>query len=354
MSDQWNFFRDQLRYNWNRYRRRAIAGAIVVVGILAANSVLYSVEADEEAVVLRFGRHHASTGPGLHAKMPWPVDKAIKVQIERVRTAEFGFRTLHPGQRTIYARPDSAQLQEAEMLTGDLNLAHVEWIVQYRIHDAAKYLFRIAKGEDAPVFGGSPVLQEEAVEETIRLASESIMRQLVGDVSVDVVLTTGRELIASKAKVKLQGILDGFDCGITVVTVKLQNVAPPEPVKDAFDSVNRARQIKERIVNEARGERNRQIPEARGKRDRAIAEAEGYRERTTRQATGQASAFLSRWEEYAKAPEVTRTRLYLEAMERLLSSIGDKLIIDDSVTGLLPVLNLNEVLKANQAEGGPR
>jgi membrane protease subunit HflK len=164
---------------------------------------------------------------------------------------------------------------------------------------------------------------------------------LVGDVSVDEVLTFGRDAIASNAKRELQKMLDRFDCGINILALKLQSVSPPEPVKDAFDSVNRARQNKERVVNDALGERNRLIPEARGRRDRTIAEAEGYEALTVRAATGHAGAFLAKLEEYKKAPEVTRTRLYLEALENLLQRVDDLLIIDRSVSSPLPLLNLN-------------
>jgi len=180
------------------------------------------------------------------------------------------------------------------------------------------------------------------VNDTIRSVSEAVMRKLVGDASVDEVITIGRDQIASDAKVQIQEMLNKFDTGVEVVTVKLQSATPPEAVKDAFDAVNRAKQDKEREINKARGERNRQVPAARGKRDRAVSEAEGYRERVVKTMTGRVNAFLAQLAEYEKAPEVTRTRLYLETMEEILSAVDSKIIIDESVRGLLPFLNLGE------------
>ncbi len=331
-------FKHQLR----RYRRLITLAAVVVLGLWLVGSVFYSVAPDEEGVLLRFGKHAASTGPGLHTKFPWPIDRVINVPVEQIKTEEFGFGTLEAGRVTQFRRPTEEDARVAEMLSADLNLAHVEWIVQYRIADAFKYLFAL---------GGEPD-QTQAVRDSIRDASESVVRRLVGDVSVDEVLTFGRDRIASDAKRELQAVLDGFDCGVTVVAVKLQTVSPPEPVKDAFDSVNRARQNKERVINEAKGERNRLVPEARGQRDRTVAEAEGYRERVVRAAAGRAHAFLAQLAEYKEAPEITKTRLYLEAMEEILQMVDEKLIIDESVRGLVPLLDLNAAGAAPAAGKG--
>ena len=323
-------FKLQFRRHWRM--GGLVLGALVVFSL--ANSVFYSVDAREEGVVLRFGAVVNTTMPGLHLKFPWPVDQVIKVPVQEIKSMEFGFGTIAPGRQTSYRPPNPYDLDVAEMLTGDQNLAHVEWVVQYRIGDAAKYLFALSSGQPG-------IAHRDAVEDTIRDASESVMRQLVGDVSVDEVLTFGRDQIAGNAKRELQKMLDRFDCGINILALKLQSVSPPESVKDAFDSVNRARQNKERVVNDALGERNRLIPEARGLRDRAIAEAEGYEARTVLAATGRAGAFLAKLEEYKKAPEVTRTRLYLESLEDLLQRVDDLLIIDRSVSSPLPLLNLN-------------
>lgn len=234
----------EVKYWLCQHRRRitvVVVGLIVVIG---ANSMFYSVAAHEEGVVLRFGKYAATTPPGLHFKLPWPVDQATTVPVQEVKSLEFGFATMEAGRVTRYRSPTLEDQLTAEMLSGDLNLAHVEWIVQYRIGDPFRYLFRVS--------GGRGVHHDEGVQDVIRDAAESVMRRLVGDVSVDEVLTFGRDQIAGAAKRELQATLDRFDTGITVVTVKLQSVSPPELVKDAFDSVNRARQNKEQIVNQAR------------------------------------------------------------------------------------------------------
>ncbi len=334
MTEEFDQAISELKYMLRRYRRVVVAVVLVLCGSLVVNSTFYTVKADEEGVVLRFGKHVRSTQPGLHGKLPWPLEEAIRVPTERVQRLEFGFGAIEPGRRTVYRDTTASDLDVARMLTGDLNLAHVEWSVQYRIKDAAKFLFKIGQMRRQP--------QSQAVADVIRDVSETVMRQLVGDVSVDEVLTKGRDEIASKAQHEIQRYLNDYDCGIQIVTVNLQTVSPPEPVKDAFDAVNRAKQNKERAVNEALGDRNRLIPEARGKRDRAIAEAEGYKDRVVKTATGRANAFMSKLTEYEKAPDITRIRMYLEAMEHVLSNVGDVVIIDDSVRSVLPLLDLDK------------
>jgi membrane protease subunit HflK len=322
----------QIRRFFRRYRSLIILLIVVLVVLLwPARTLLYSVEPDSEGVVLRLGRYARTTDPGLHTKLPWPIESVYKVPVQRIQSLEFGFRTIEAGRVTRYAPQGEEQQVVALMLTGDLNLAHVEWVVQYRIADAQHYLFKIG-GSASPALNADDLIQD---------ASESVMRKLVGDASVDEVITVGRDQIANDARDEIQTMLDRFEAGIQVVTVKLQSATPPEPVKDAFDEVNRARQKKERVVNEARGERNRLIPAARGQRDRTISEAEGYRERVVREMTGRANAFLAQLAEFEKAPEVTRTRLYLEAMEDILSHVERKIVIDESVRGVLPLLDLS-------------
>jgi len=327
MSDEFEF---PIGEYLSRYRVHIVVGVLALIVLWIVSSTVYLVQADSEAVVLRFGKYTRTAGPGLHGKLPWPMESVYVVPVQRIQSLEFGFATIAPGRVTQYAPLTKEQEAVALMLTGDLNLAHVEWIVQYRIKDAFNYLFKI---------GGSPVLGA-AINDTIRDVSEAAMRKLVGDASVDEVITIGRDQIASDAKVNIQKMLDKFETGVEVVTVKLQSATPPEPVKDAFDEVNRAKQKKETVINEARGERNRQIPAARGQRDRAISEAEGYRERVVKAMTGRVNAFLSQLAEYEKAPEVTRTRLYLETMEHIFSQVDEKIVIDESVRGVLPFLNL--------------
>ena len=316
--------------------------ALVIVGELM--TAFYRVDASDQGVVLQFGQHARTTNPGLHMKWPWPIESVYDVTVQRVQVLEFGFETERAGRVTEYARGDREHLNVAEMLTGDLNLANVEWIVQYRVSDPVAYLFHIGTAErisPESLPSGSHYDPNPSVPDTIRDVSESVMRRLVGDTSVDAILTFGRETIASSAKREIQAMLDDFEAGVEVVTVKLQSTAPPEQVKDAFQEVNRARQTKERVVNDAEGERNSKIPAARGKRDQMISEAEGYQERILLETKGRVSAFLAQLQEYDKAPEVTRTRLYLEAMEKLLLKVEDKTIIDSSVRGLVPLLNLD-------------
>ncbi len=236
----------------------------------------YRVDASAEGVVLRFGEQVRTVSPGLQMKLPWPIESVYTVPVRKIQSVEFGFRTVSADRKTVYAKRSTELDQVADMLTGDLNLAHVEWIVQYQISDSGKSLFNVGGGD------GSFYMQQltksginPAIPDTIRDVSETIMRKLVGDRSVDAVLTMGREEIANDAKREIQKMMDEYDIGVQIVTVKLQTTAPPESVKDAFQEVNRARQNKERVVNEAEGERNRQIPAARGRRDQMISEAEG-------------------------------------------------------------------------------
>lgn len=321
----------------------SVLAIIALVGF-ACYSSFYRVDASEQGIVLRFGKHVRTVEPGLQMKIPWPVEMVYTVPVRRVQSLEFGFRTVAAGRKTNYA-PREDQLDDvADMLTGDLNLAHVEWIVQFRIDDAMASLFNI--GDENSVVGEfiANIKHDDinpALPDVIQDVSESVMRKLVGDRSVDSVLTMGREEIASQAKIDIQDMLNEFEAGVEIITVKLQTTSPPELVKDAFQEVNRARQNKERVVNQAQGERNRQIPAARGRRDQMISEAEGYRERVVLETTGSINAFKAKLAEYEKAPEVTKQRLYLEAMQEVLGQVGNKTIIDESVNQMLPILNLN-------------
>ena len=324
--------------------------------LLVGWSALYRVDASEEGVVLRFGRNVATVPPGLHVKMPWPIDTVYKVPVQRIQSLEFGFETSQAGRQTRYASQTFDDLAVAEMLTGDLNLGHVEWVVQYRVKDPTDFLFKVGSTEGIDrrsLPSGTTSDVNMAVPDTIRDVSESVMRKLVGDSSIDYVLTIGREQLAKEAEELIQKELDGFEAGVDIITVKLQTTSPPtETVQDAFQEVNRARQKKEQVVNEALGERNSKIPAARGEKDKVIAEAEGYQNRVLLETTGKVRAFLAQLAEYEKAPEVTRKRLYLEAMEEILSQAGSKIIIDESVRGVLPLLNLDQGTPLPGVESG--
>ena len=326
--------------------RLILIGLAVAAVLLVGKSAFYRVEASDEGVVLRFGRKVATVPPGLHMKMPWPIDTVYQVPVHRIQSLEFGFETSQAGRKTVFASESSDDLAVAEMLTGDLNLGHVEWVVQYRVKDPMDFLFKVGSTESinqASLPSGANSDVNPAVPDTISDVSESVMRKLVGDSSIDYVLTIGREQLAAEAEEMIQAELDSFEAGVEIITVKLQTTSPPTAaVQDAFQEVNRARQKKEQVVNEAQGERNSKIPAARGAKDKAIAEAEGYQNRVVLETTGQISAFLSQLAEYDKAPEVTRKRLYLEAMEVILAQAGNKTIIDESVRGVLPLLNLDQ------------
>jgi membrane protease subunit HflK len=319
-------------------------GLAVVIVASVCMSMVYDIGASDEGVVLRFGKTLETVQPGLHWKLPWPIDTVYKVPVQRIQTLEFGFATEQAGRMTQYAPESKEDLAVSEMLTGDLNLGNVEWIVQYRVNDPVEYLFRIGNTESVDrraLTNGTQNEVNPAVPDTIRDISESVVRKLVGDSSIDYVLTIGRDQIAKQAQELIQKELDGFEAGVDIITVKLQTTSPPTvEVQDAFQEVNRARQKKEKVVNEAQGERNSKIPAARGAKEKAIAEAEGYRNRVELVATGKVNAFLAQLEEYNKAPDVTRQRLYLESMEEILGNVGQKTIIDKTVPGVLPLLNL--------------
>ncbi|RME00099.1 MAG: FtsH protease activity modulator HflK [Calditrichaeota bacterium] len=295
-----------------------------VVGILALwliFSTFFTVQADEVGVVQRFGKYVYTTEPGLHFKLPFGIETVKKVKVRRVFKEEFGFRTLQPGVRTTYATRDYSS--ESLMLTGDLNSAVVEWVVQYRIKDPANYLFKVRN-----------------IRKTIRDISEAAMRLVVGDHSVDEVIITKRQDISILAKDLIQKMLDRYQTGIDVVTVNLQDVNPPEPVQPAFNEVNEAKQEKERIINEAWEAYNKTIPQAKGKAQQTISEAEGYAINRTNRASGDAERFLALWREYARAKDVTRRRLYLETMLEVLPQIKEIYVVDQNQQGLIPLLQL--------------
>jgi len=295
-----------------------LIGLVVVWFIISA---AYTVDADEVGVIQRFGAYLTTTQPGLHFKLPWGIETVKKVKVQRVFKEEFGFRTVRPGIRTQYSKGDFSS--ESLMLTGDLNSALVEWIVQYRIKDPVKYLFKVRN-----------------VEATLRYVSESIMRQVVGDNSVDEVIILSRKNIALEATKLMQDLLDEYETGVDIVTVNLQDVNPPVPVQSAFNEVNEARQEKERIINEAREAYNKVIPQAKGEAEQLILEAEGYATNRINRAKGDADRFISVWREYSKAKDVTRRRLYIEMMKEVLPKVDNKVIIDDKLESFLPLLQL--------------
>ncbi|UCH01188.1 MAG: FtsH protease activity modulator HflK [Deltaproteobacteria bacterium] len=277
----------------------------------------------------RFGKYVRTTTPGLNFKLPWGIEKLTKVKVRLVYKEEFGLRTILPGVRTQYARP-AAYLNEALMLTGDLNVAVVPWIVQYRIKDPYKYLFKVRN-----------------VNSTLRDLSEAAMRMVVGDRSINEVISK-REEIADQAKQLLQKELDEAETGLNVVTIEMKKTNVPEPVQPSFNEVNQATQEKERMIYQAREDYNKAIPAARGDAEKTIKAAEGYALDRVNRAKGDASRFLALYTEYAKAKDVTRRRIYLETLKDIFPRLGSKFIVDADQKNLLPLLNLGKDMGAEK------
>lgn len=292
---------------------------IVVLVAVWLLSGIYSVGPDEQGIVLRFGRLDRVTSSGLNYHIPFPVEKVYTPKVTEVKRIEIGFRTTHPGPPARYSdRPN-----ESRMLTGDENMVDLDLIVQYRIVDAAKFLFNVRNAET-----------------TVGHAAEAAVRQVVGSKPIDEALTTGKGVIQQETLNEIQRILDKYGSGLRIVAVQLQDVTPPKEVIQAFKDVASAREDKNRLINEAQGYRNQIIPEARGKSAQIVRQAEAYRETKIRQARGDADRFLATLKEYKKAPYITRKRLYLEMMEEVMPTI-EKVITDDkNGSGVLPILSL--------------
>jgi len=299
-----------------------IAGVVIVAALFSS---IYSVGPDEVGVIRRFGKYARTTNPGLHIKMPF-VEKVNKVKVKYIFKEEFGFRTTRPGIVSQYSVGE--YFDESLMLTGDLNVLVVEWIVQFKIKDPVKLLFNVR----------NPL-------RTIRNISEAVMRQIVGDNTVNEVLTVRRVEVNQEVQDKLQEILDSYDSGVQIVTVKLQDVNPPDEVKPSFNEVNEAKQEKEKVMNQAWEKYNKIIPKARGEAEKTIRESEGYALNRVNMAKGDAAKFIATWEAYKNSKDVTRKRLYLEAMSEILPKAGKKFILDPEQSGILPLLNLNEGAK---------
>ena len=297
-----------------------ILGVLILVSLATS---FYTVEADEIAVVLMFGKSVRQTEPGLHFKLPFGIENAEKVQVRKVFKEEFGFRTLKPGRRTQYDPGDFGG--ESLLLTGDLNIADVQWVVQYKINDPEKYLFSVKEPRQA-----------------LRDLSESVMSRVTGDRIVNEVLTVGRIEIAAEVEQHLQALLDLYETGLDVATVTLQDVNPPEKVKSAFNAVNEAKQEKERLINEAWRDYNQSVPKSKGLAQQQISEAEGYALKRVNQAQGDADKFNAIRAEYQKAKEVTRQRLYLETMQAVLPQVKEIYVIDDKANTPIPILQLKE------------
>ena len=308
-------------------------GVIGLLLIIFLSSSFFTIDPEEVGVILRFGKYTRTVSPGLNFKLPLGIEQVQKVPIQRQLKQEFGFRTAEAGVRTRYSRAD--QLGESLMLTGDLNAAVVEWIVQYRINDPYKFLFKVRE-----------------TTATFRAMTEAVMREVIGDRTVNEVLTVGRQEISVTVQTKLQELCDQYETGIRVDQVVLQDVNPPDRVKPSFNEVNQAQQEREKLINQARSEYNKVIPRAKGEAQQMIQEAEGYSMERVNRAKGEFARFNSLFAEYRRAKEVTRDRIYLETLAKVLPRVGKKLIIDENVKGLIPLLDLKR--EVSDEKGGQR
>lgn len=292
---------------------------VVIATALWLLSGIYTVGPDEQGIVLRYGALNRVTSSGLNYHIPFPIERVYTPKVTEVKRIELGFRTIDPGPPARY----SDKPNESRMLTGDENMVDLDVIVQYRISDAAKYLFNVRNSQT-----------------TVGHAAEAAIRQVVGSKPIDEALTTGKGIIQQQTLSEIQKILNLYDSGLTVVAVQLQDVTPPKEVIQSFKDVASAREDKNRLINEAQGYRNQIIPEARGNLAQILRRAEAYRETKIRQARGDANRFLATVREYKKAPEITRKRLYLEMMKEVMPTVDKFILGGKNGSGVLPILSL--------------
>ncbi|HET7706784.1 MAG TPA: FtsH protease activity modulator HflK [Thermoanaerobaculia bacterium] len=303
--------------------KHVIIVALAIAAILLITSTWFTVDPEETGVVLRFGRFTRTVPSGLHLKLPFPIERVVKVPVERQLKEEFGFRTLEAGVRSEYSKEDLEE--ESLMLTGDLNVAVVEWTAQFRVRDPYKYLFKVRN-----------------VRQTFRDMNETVMREVVGDRSVNEVLTVGRQEIALEVEQRLQALCDQYETGIKVEQIVLQDVNPPDAVKPSFNEVNQAQQEREKMINQARADYNQVIPRARGEALQTIEQAQGFATDRVNRARGDAELFNQVHAAYSRAPEVTRRRMYLETMGVIYPKVKRKIVLDETLRGVLPLLPLQE------------
>jgi len=322
MADKEVFDFDQMRVpnvspNLIKY---GVIGIFVLIFIFSS---FFTISPEEVGVILRFGKFSHIADPGLNFKLPLGIDDLYKVSVQRQLKEEFGFRTESAGVRTRYST--ASFLDESLMLTGDLNAAEVQWIVQYRISDPYKFLFKVRDTQG-----------------TFRAMTEAVVREIVGDRTVNEVLTIGRQEISVAVQTKLQELCNQYETGIKVDQVVLQDVNPPDRVKPSFNEVNEAQQEREKLINQAQAEFNKVIPRARGEAEQMIQEAEGYALERVNRSKGEVARFNVLYNQYRFAKDVTRQRIFLETMNTILPKVGKKLIVDESVKGLIPLLDLKK------------
>ena len=299
-----------------------IIGLVILAGLLIY-SMVFQIQTNEVGVVQRFGKFNRITYPGLNFKLPQPIEKVRKVKIKYVYKEEFGFRSGHTDRRGSFLA-EKENINVSLMLTGDLNVAVVPWIVQYRVEEPYNYLFKV-----------------ENVQKLLIDMAEATMRQVVGDRSINEVISK-RDEIAVEAKQSLQKELDHAETGINVVTIEMKKTNVPEPVQNSFNEVNQAIQEKEKLIYQAKEDYNKAIPKAKGEAERTVKAAEGYSLARVNRAKGDAARFLSLYEEYQKAQDITKRRLYLETMKVLLPKMGPKYFVDSDQKNFLPLLNMGK------------
>ncbi len=293
---------------------------LAVVLLIVFFGAFFQIEPEELGVITRFGKYTRTVEPGLNFKIPF-METLYKIPVERQQKQEFGFRTTRAGVQSSFSKEDTKG--ESLMLTGDLNLADVEWVVQYRIDNPYNFLFKVRNPES-----------------TLRDISEASMRQVVGDRTVNEVLTVGRTEVANKAQELIQKLSKEYSLGVNIDQVVLQDVNPPDQVKAAFNAVNQAQQEKETLINQAKSEYNKVIPKAAGQAKETIQKAEGYALERVNNAQGEVARFNDLYTEYIKAPEVTKRRIYLETMSKVLPQLGQKIITDKGGNNVLPLLQM--------------
>jgi membrane protease subunit HflK len=304
-------------------------GAAAIAAAAALLSCVATIPTDSEGVLIRLGKFHSILPPGLRFKLPLGIDRLEVVPTQRQQKLEFGYAT--PGGTNPAQYPEDYEAEKS-MVTGDLNMVLVEWTVQYRIDDPRAYLFNV-RDPDA----------------TLRDASESATREVVGDRTVDEVLTVGRQEVEVEAMNRLRELAQRYGLGVSVMQVQLKNVNPPRPVQSSFNEVNQAQQERERAINVANGEYNKVVPRASGEAQQQIAEAEGYALQRVNEAKGNAERFRAEFAAYQKAPEVTRQRLYLETVSDVFPQLDRKVILDEHASRILPLLQLEPGTPANRS-----
>ena len=313
----------QGKESFSNFNKFIPLGVVILVLLVIAMTSFYTVAPNEEGVICRFGKYVRTTSPGLHWKLPLNIEKLDKVKVRFPYKEEFGFRTLSAGINTRYSSQRFDD--ESIMLTGDLNVLDVTWTVEFKIKDPVKLLFNVRNPR-----------------KTVRDIAESVVRQVIGDSSVGDALTTRRDQISQEAQETLQEILDGYDLGIQIETLKLQDVSPPDQVRKSFNEVNEAKQEKEQTINQAWEAYNKVIPKARGQASKTISEAEGYASAKVSQAQGDAKRFVETWKSYRSAKDVTKKRIYLETLEEVLPKVGQIYVFEPQANSVLPLLNLTE------------